>query len=104
MGLCEECGKHTRQVKIWRTDPDRDPCVVNAKSIMELVLLEARERARVMISVDGEDPEAQCIARRLYGALTSRYGFDLKFDRFESPEGGSPVPFTPNPPVPWTGS
>ena len=46
----------------------------------------APEGAEVLLSVEGSDLMAENLARRLYGAITSRYAFDMKWDRL----GGLP--------------
>ncbi len=36
--------------------------------------------------LEGDDPPAARLARRLYGALTSPYAFQMNFDTFDTPE------------------
>jgi len=69
--LCEECKKYARWVKARRLDADAETPAVDCKNVFEVLLLAAGEGSRVLISVEGEDAEAEEIARHVYGVLTS---------------------------------
>jgi hypothetical protein len=68
--------------------PDGDPTPHNCKDAFKLLNLFAPEGTEVLLSVEGIDPTAEQLARRLYSGITSRYAFDMKWDRFgPSPTG-----------------
>lgn len=65
-------------------EPDHEPIPYNCKDMLKLMGLLAPEGTEVLLSVEGIDPAAKKLARHLYGGITSRYAFDMKWDRFAS--------------------
>jgi len=79
----QECENYPRRVLLQRIGdpPDSEP--LDCKQPMRMYLLTAYEGTKVRLSVEGEDAAATRLANRLYGGLTSRYAFDMKWDRFD---------------------
>jgi phosphotransferase system HPr-like phosphotransfer protein len=79
----QECENYPRRVLLQRIDEPTNSETLDCKQPLRLILLMAHEGARVRLSVEGEDAAAMTLANRLYGGLTSRYAFDMKWDRFD---------------------
>ena len=72
------------QVLVRRVGEVEESEPADCKWLTQLLPLIAHEDMRVLLSVEGEDAAAVRLAKRLYGGLTSRYAFDMKWDRFDS--------------------
>jgi len=94
--LAKQCESYPGEVTLASLAPDGDPTPHNCKDAFKLLDLVATEGTEVLLSVEGIDPAAEQLARRLYSGITSRYAFDMKWDRFEpspadrSGRGGGP--------------
>ena len=80
--LAKECQSYPGRVTLESLEPDHDPIPYNCKEILGLAQLLAIEGAEMLLTVEGIGPAAEKLTCRLYGGLTSRYTFDMKWDRF----------------------
>ncbi len=80
--IVKECRKYPHAVFISEknSSDDNKP---NAKSIMALLCLGLQEGDEAVVSVEGTDQEAECLAKRLYAILTSRYYFTADLGKIE---------------------
>ena len=80
--IIEECSRYPGKVWFKRDDLE-DAKPRDGKNSFDIVQLCISEGDYVTILVEGEDKKAQKLARRLYSILTSRYAFNINFERFE---------------------
>ena len=79
--IFEECNKYEGTVQFRQANAENAE-FLDGKKIFDLHWFNMTEGAKIIITVEGEDEQAQKLARRLYSALSSRYAFTMNFDRF----------------------
>lgn len=72
-----ECEQYPGKVTIQRLEPLAKWSLANAKNPMELMIGELIEGCRPLVKVEGTDPTAEHLVKRLYGILTTRYGYQI---------------------------
>lgn len=72
-----ECEKYPGKVTIQRLEATSRWHLADAKNPMELMVIELIESSRALVTVEGTDATAERLAKRLYGILTARYGYQI---------------------------
>ncbi len=75
--LITECGQHPGKVTIQRLEPPVKWTLADANNPMGLMPVDMIEGSRVLLTVEDTDATAEHLAKRLYGILTTRYGYQI---------------------------
>jgi phosphotransferase system HPr-like phosphotransfer protein len=84
--IAKECLRHEREIYFFANKDLPFVKCADAKSVLELLVLEADKGARLQILVEGDDKAAEDIALRLYSAVTSHDKFSIDFGRIAEEE------------------
>ncbi|MGE0145570.1 MAG: AAA family ATPase [Planctomycetota bacterium] len=82
-GLHFEVAQAARPVRLRRVTTEGAEPTVDPASILDLAAMSLGFGDILDVTVDGTDATAERLARRIYGALTSRYACSLQWSRFE---------------------
>lgn len=74
--ICEICEGYPGRVTLHLLEPGARWTIVDGDDPIGLMVFELAESCRVLVKVEGTDTAAEHLAKRLYGILTARYGYE----------------------------